>query len=95
MKRLVYIVEQIDEAGRLLTLKSAPHARMALLLLDNTAEILMHRAVMRKLERDEFYARLFQSAKQSLPRDMAAAFIEKSGYRLIPGNVRKAMEGCF
>jgi hypothetical protein len=40
MKRLVYIVEQIDEAGRLLTLKSAPHARMALLLLDNTAEIL-------------------------------------------------------
>ena len=91
MKRLVQIVEQIHEAGRLLSLESAPHARMALLLLDNAIEILMHRAVMERFQHDDFYSRLFEQAKASLPADTAAAFIEKSSYKLIPRKERKAM----
>src|SRR5438552_18167065 len=69
MKRLVQIVEQIHEAGRLLSLESAPHARMSLLLLDNAIEFLMHRAVTERFHHDDFYSRLFEQAKASLPAD--------------------------
>jgi hypothetical protein len=93
MERLVSIVEQIDEAGRLLRLESVPHDRMALLLLDNAVEILMHRTVMNQLEFDEVYSRLFQKAKSALPREKAEAFIDKTGYKLIPNKQRKEMRG--
>lgn len=95
MERLAYIVEQISEAGRFLGLKSAPHARMALLLLDNAAEILMHRAVMYDLQLDEMWSRMFQSARDSLPPDRAATLIQESSYEPIAPKRRKAMEHLF
>jgi hypothetical protein len=95
MERLVNIVEQIREAGRLLGLKSAPHARMALLLLDNAAEILMHRTVVNDLQHDDTWLRIIQSAKDSLPANEAAAFIQQSRYKPIPPKHRKEIVRHF
>jgi len=43
MERLTLILEQLEECKRLILLGGVPHLRMALLLLDNAAEMLMHR----------------------------------------------------
>jgi hypothetical protein len=45
MRRIVQTVEQIEESKSLISRGSLPALRMALLLLDNAAEVLMHRAV--------------------------------------------------
>jgi hypothetical protein len=95
MERLVYMVEQIDEAGRLLGLKSAPHARMALLLLDSAVEILMYRTVMDELWFDDAWSSTVQSARASLPPDKAEVLIQESGYTPIPAKQRKAMKRLF
>jgi hypothetical protein len=45
MYRIVHSVEQIAESKTLIIRGSLPSLRMALLLLDNAAEVLMHRAI--------------------------------------------------
>ena len=95
MERLIYTVEQIHEAGNLLGLRSAPHARMALLLLDNAAEILMHRTIIDELKFDDTWSDIFQAARASLPPDRADVLIEESGHKPIPPKQRKAMERLF
>jgi hypothetical protein len=45
MERTIVIVEQLEEAKALINRRSTPSLRMALLLLDNAAEVLMHRAI--------------------------------------------------
>ncbi len=51
MERLILIVEQLEESKRLILIGGIPQLRMALLLLDNAAELLMYRQVT-----EEFYS---------------------------------------
>lgn len=53
MRRLVLIVEQLSEAARFIKRGGVPHARMALLLIDNAAEVMLQRSVNMRLLFDE------------------------------------------
>lgn len=67
MENIWNIVDQLEEAKKLISLGKTSSLRMALLLLDNTAEILMHREVMDLFFYEEFYKRLDKYAKTTLP----------------------------
>jgi hypothetical protein len=58
MCRLERIVVQLEESKRFILNDTEPHLRMALLLLDNAAEVLMHRKIKDELWHDKIYARM-------------------------------------
>jgi hypothetical protein len=60
MQHFVNIVEQLNEAVRFISDGSTAHARMALLLLDNAAELLLSRPARCELARDDMNARLYE-----------------------------------
>lgn len=61
MKRYEQTVVQLEEAKRLIQIGTVPHLRLALLLLDNLAELLIFRAVKNELQYAEMYERMLQS----------------------------------
>ena len=63
IRRLELTVVQLEEAKRFIQSDRIPHLRLALLLLDNTAEVLMHRAIQDELMRSEPYARMATSLR--------------------------------
>jgi len=58
MKFLSYLLFQLDEAVRYIEDGRLEHLRLALLLLDNAAEIQMDRGIREDLERDKFSERI-------------------------------------
>jgi hypothetical protein len=56
MRRLEETVVQLEEAKRFILTGTTPYLRLALLLLDNAAEVLMHRTAADELERAATYA---------------------------------------
>jgi hypothetical protein len=58
MERLERVVIQLEECKRFILAGREPYLRLALLLLDNAAEILMHRKVTEELQHDDFYVKL-------------------------------------
>jgi len=58
MHRLQFALFQIDEAKRYLVDGSLPALRLALLLLDNSVEVLLDRWIARDLEHDALPQRL-------------------------------------
>jgi hypothetical protein len=61
------VVDQIEEAKRLIGLGGLSNLRMALLLLDNASEVLMYRVIRNKLLHREMEDRITASAKRSMP----------------------------
>lgn len=58
MERLRLLYEQIEEAKRLMLSATLTHLRLALILLDNAAELIMHRELSYRFAEDDYYARL-------------------------------------
>lgn len=58
MQRLLFVLFQLDEARRYIEDGRLPHLRLALLLLDNTAEIQMDRRIQDNWQRDVLRERL-------------------------------------
>lgn len=61
MHRMERDVVQLSEAQRFADAESSPYARLALLLLDNLAEVLLYREVQHKLH----FARMFRNLTES------------------------------
>jgi hypothetical protein len=64
MKRLRLIYEQLEEAKRYLLRGSLFNLRLALILTDNVAELLMFNALQRTFSRDEWLRPLRKNAEQ-------------------------------
>ena len=60
MRRLTQTAVQLEEAKRFVLTGDVPHLRLALILLDNAVEVMMHRAVGDELEHASFYSRLLE-----------------------------------
>jgi hypothetical protein len=58
MERLRLLYEQIEEARRLMLSGTLTNLRLALILLDNAAELVMHRELSYRFAADDFHARL-------------------------------------
>ena len=60
MQRLAQTAVQLEEAKRFVLAGDVPHLRLALILLDNAVEVMMHRAVQEELEHASLYSRLLE-----------------------------------
>ncbi len=61
MDRLYRTVVQLEEARRLIEQGDVAHLRLALILLDNAVEVMMHRVIEHELEYSKMYARMLES----------------------------------
>jgi hypothetical protein len=57
VERVRLIYEQLEEAKRLIREGFAPKLRLALILLDNAAELLMYRELQRQFAKDDYWRR--------------------------------------
>ena len=57
MERIRLLYEQIEEAKRLMLIGTLTNLRLALILLDNAAELIMHRELSYRFAQDDYYAR--------------------------------------
>lgn len=96
MERLIFILEQIEESKRLIQIGGVPQLRMALLLLDNASEILMHREVQQALVGSRLHKNLlaamipFRGNNMNIQQDQEAEEIIKSLERHIISPVQIA-----
>ena len=68
MQRLLFVLFQLDEARRYIEDGRLPHLRLALLLLDNAAEIQMDRCIQEIWPRDALLERM-RTVTARLPRE--------------------------
>lgn len=95
MQHFVNTVEQLNEAVRFISNGSIAHARMALLLLDNAAEVLIGRAAGDILAYDSMYARMYAGAERDMPAEEAAKCIAEIGRRVLTEKERRSVERVF
>lgn len=66
--RLELTVVQLEEAKRFIQADRVPYLRLALILLDNAAEVLIHRKIQDEIQHSEMYAGMAATLR-SFPRD--------------------------
>lgn len=82
MRQFTVILEQINHSKNLILENDTSSLRMALILLDNAAEILMYRTVLSEFRENEIYEKiremdrkLHEKAKSALPSDIFDKFL--------------------
>jgi len=75
MKQFTVIIEQIDQSKNLILEKSTASLRMALILLDNAAEILMYRKILSEFTNNQMYGKIRDKAKSVMPLDIFHKFL--------------------
>jgi hypothetical protein len=91
MERLVLIVDQLEEAKRLIQAGSLSQLRIALILLDNASEVLMYRAVKNELGHHDMNMRIFASAQKVMPQEVLERFRREMGYEPLSSKDRKTL----
>src|ERR1700719_2116764 len=61
MERLYRTVVQLEEAKKLVQQGDVAHLRLALILLDNAVEVMMHRVIEGKMMYSDMYARMLEN----------------------------------
>lgn len=74
MKQIRFIIEQVEESKRLILQDDIPYFRTAFVLLDNAAEILMHRQSTMELMHNDFYRRMRETAIKGLDSEKIKKF---------------------
>ncbi len=75
MRQITVIVEQINHCKNLIRDNDTSNLRMALILLDNAAEILMYRKVRDEFCVNETYKKIVEHAKSTLPPSISSNFL--------------------
>jgi hypothetical protein len=91
MQRIAPIVDQFEEARRLIHGGSLSHLRMALLLLDNASEVMMYRQVVRVLEHREYQGRTLERAREVMSKQELADFQREFGIQTVSAKERRAL----
>jgi len=95
MERVFGVVDQIEQAKKFIATDKIPFLRMALLLLDNAAEVLMYRKVENEFLWDDSHKKLFEYAKQSLSGNQFEEWNEKSKINIINAKRKKVILKYF
>lgn len=74
MRKITVIIDQLDHCKTLILGNETACLRMSLILLDNTAEILMYRKVLDEFNYNEMYEKILDRAKKTLPPDVFDKF---------------------
>lgn len=91
MERIVVVVDQFEEARNLIKVGTIAHLRMALLLLDNGAEVLMYRAVVNRMQHHEWGSRLLDRAREVMSTEKLVEFQKEFNIRPLSAKERKAL----
>ena len=83
MKYVITIVEQLDRAAGELVSDHPINNRLALILIDNATELILHRQCLDRIEHDRFYSRILKSY-QSLAEEKPTIDLTK-----ITGDLRQ------
>lgn len=75
MRQFTVIIEQINQSKNLILENDTASLRMALILLDNAAEILMYRKVLSEFGHNEMYGKIREQAKSAMPPDIFDKFL--------------------
>jgi hypothetical protein len=96
MRRLELTVVQLEEAKRFIQTDRIPYLRLALLLLDNAAEVLMHRAIQDELTYSEWYSQMAASLR-SIPQEEAEKrrLLSESEPKIILGKRQQSFDRYF
>ncbi len=77
MRQFTVIIEQINQSKNLILENDTASLRMALILLDNAAEILMYRKVLSEFGDNEICRKIREQAKSALPPDVFDKFLSE------------------
>ena len=94
MRRVVSVVTQIEQALSLLQQGGELRSRMAFVLLDNAAEILMYRRIKDHLQRDDMYRRMFDRVRRA-PKKKAKEFLAQHELPVLSRERRRKIERHF
>jgi hypothetical protein len=75
MRQFAVIIEQLNQSKNLIIANDTASLRMALILLDNAAEILMYRKVLSEFYYNEFYGKICKQAQSVMPPDIFDKFL--------------------
>ncbi|MBI2748350.1 MAG: hypothetical protein HYX43_03135 [Burkholderiales bacterium] len=90
MQPLVNIVEQLSEAAAFIRRGGIAHERLALLLLDNAAEVLLQQTARSEISRDNRREQTFKQVLDTLPADAADEYVRKHGANLLSPELKNA-----
>ena len=91
MERLHRTVVQLEEAKRFILEGDVAHLRLALILLDNAIEVMMHRVIENELQRASWYGRMLENflpgpldaEEEELRREIASHVVPASRQKQI------------
>jgi hypothetical protein len=90
---------QLDEASAFLVRESVSHARLAFILLDNAAEVIMRRNIEARLTHNKTMERVLRQWKEILERDPADAEARRHhdevAREVVPRSARKELARSF
>jgi soluble cytochrome b562 len=99
LERLEMMAVQLDEASAFLAEGSVSHARLAFILLDNAAEVIMRRNVEVHLTHNKAMERVLRQWKEILERDPADAEARRHhdevAREVVPRSARKTLAWSF
>jgi hypothetical protein len=96
MRRLELTVIQLEEAKRFIQTDRIPYLRLALLLLDNAAEVLMHRSIQDELAYSDWYAQMAESVRCYPGKDdEKQRILLKYSAKIIPKKLQHAIDRDF
>lgn len=99
LERLEMMAIQLDEASAFLTRGTVSHARLAFILLDNAAEVIIRRNIEARLTHIRTMEGVLRQWKEILQRDPANAEARRHhnevAMEVVPRSVRKTLAGSF
>ena len=95
MEKLILIVEQLEECKRLIQNGAIPQLRMAILLTDNAAEVLMHRAIESQFDSSRMYENLPQNVLQYPQDPKKDEFVTEFQRHIVPDSRKKKIRKFF
>jgi hypothetical protein len=77
MKKFSLLMEQIAQCKDFILSGAVADLRMALILLDNTAELMMYRSILEELSYDGIFAKIHKKAKRELDQKTYQKFLNE------------------
>ena len=74
MERIRFIIEQVEESKKLIMCDDISQFRMAYILLDNAAEIIMHRRIISDLSFNTMHRQIRESLIRGMTREQLKKF---------------------
>ena len=95
MDRLYRTVVQIEEAKKLIEQGDVAHLRLALILLDNAVEVMMHRVIEGEMMYSDMYARMLENFPANNLDEKGEELRREMATHVVPQKVQKEIRRVF